>query len=1301
MVTPAYSDAQQIGNLGKRFFIGHHPDTWQQESEPQQGGDFGLDMSMWLTQLGRIAGRFAVQLKATTVLDIQGSEEKFVSVPLARETCNLYLQDGQPIMLVLAALEDGNSAQSATMYYVWIDAEIQKRLKDRTEFDESDPAEMSFRIPLKNELTRDVNITDYLKQYWSHTKLANTLRTESGTAALETVSGLSPKAVTGLSHVPAKSLDRWLVNDALDGDSPWATPKSGTDAAKIKQIADYITHGNRPEADRLIAEIDRFGIVETDVRSELLFQLGRRASLQGDFVTAYEKFKEAAALRPASSRHFVAELETAVLARLGQEPIVPRDLLDRLPKFEQDPEVGFQLVRIHALEDNHTEAERMLSTLEGINRHKATGLYAMIRGDWHGLLKAADQGLAEQSDPGQERFLSLLRLRALLHFVTGGENEVPVGGKPDLNLQDAKRLRDGTLEALRTARSAGWPANSELLLDCASASCVIFGSDEELLELVCDFSASRPDDPMVQVVLARIATFEGDQKRAIAALKRIPSPDPADSARLVILLGEADKHQEAVDIAIETLLLQPHGELIDLAVVTAAMSAYKLGSIQEEAALRKYVDEGSQTARALLEFFDSNRRNPEDRPAHIDKLWFEATDGEGNEILQDNLFLYLRPDREEDVDRILILSEKTKARRGLTAAESASYAAALLYRDRYDEALLFTERAISLFPGDENIGLARAVALDRQGQSAAAEALLRQFAGSSRRDLLQTHSTMLLRVGDIETAIAIVKRALANAKNKGDQFHFQRNLATLYGKTDPNQYIEAVWRLGEFADQTVESEEGAFLAHFALASAGVTPDIEKSRISEFQDRIRKFSERFPESGYFRVGTLPENGSPIDFMDQLNKMLGIDEATARNRQRIRDIGERSGSFIPLALRPRGVAPYASNVIDLLRLSILGIYEGESSKIIVGDSLANPSEFQAPPILDLVTFAVLVELDLFDKLFLLWTAIAIPKISLQILSELSLEHLAIGSNQLVEKTAEAVRRHRANIVQPGPQHESRKSYPNAEHLTIADELRAGRFDFLSFDSAAAFYVENEVGLPGRCHDLWDFLKFSEKKTVIDAGTSRLIRLRVASWNVTGVPVEAEDIAAAARGAVIGDAPGRDDAVMVRVTRRYLTRMAGGAAVNHAAEVIVAIATSDDVRREAAISWFTKVCFREFVLAGSANFTDSADGLASYLVAFVAVNLRGHANGVELMQPVCRALDHARADFGGNQNKEVFLHSLGVLAAKIFDKSIKKNGAFAMGEEADYRELMFSGVTPGTHDRDVVEEAYFKKTLELQKI
>lgn len=1299
MVTPAYSSAQQIGNLGRRFFIGNHPDTWQQESEPQQGGDFGFDMSMWLTQLGRIAGRFSVQLKATTTPDVKGTEEKFISVLLARETCNLYLQDGQPVMLVLVALENGNSMQSAIMYYTWIDTEIQKRLGDRTEFCETDPAEISFRIPIKNELTRDVDVSDYLKQYWTYTRLTSSLRNESGMAALGTVSGLSPKAVSGLGHVSAKSLDRWLVNDALDGDSPWATPKSGSDAAKIKQIADYITHGNRSAADRLIAEIDLPRDVGVDVRSELLFQQGRRALLQSNFLTAYERFREAAGLLPDSSRYFVAELETAVLAHLGQEPIVPQDLMDRIAKFEQDPEVRFQLVRIRALEGNYEEAERVLSMLEGANLQKATALYAVIRSDWPGLLKATDGGLIGELDPSQERFLSVLRLRALLHFVTGGMDEVSIGGRPDLDFQDAKRLRDGTLEALRAARSAGWPANSEMLLDCASAICVIFGSDEELLDLVSDFSMHRPDDHPVQTVLARIATFENDHKTAIAALKKIPALDPLDSARLVILLGEADEYQDAVSIAMERLLSQPHEELRDLAVVTATMAAYRLGSIQEEAALRKYVLEGSQTGKSLLEFFENNRKNPEDRPAHIDKLWSEAINGEGNEILQDNLFLYLRPDREGDVDRIVILSERTKVRRGLTATESAKYAAALLYREKYDDAILFTERALSLFPKNENIGLVRAIALDHQGQSAAAELLLRQFAGSSRRDLLQTHSTILLRVGEIETAITIVKKALANATSHNDKFHFQRSLAALYGKIDPEQYLETVWRLGELADQAVELEEGTFLANFALASVGTAAHIEESRITEFRNRIQRFSERFPESGYFRVGTLPEEGSAADFFVRLNEMLGIDERTARNRQRIRNIGERSGSYIPFALRPQGVAPYTTNVMDLLRVSILGIHEGESSKIIVGDDSASFSEFQAPPILDLVTIASLVELDLFDKLFSLWTAIAVPKISLQILSELSLEHLSAASNPLVEKTAEAIRRHRSEIVQPGSQQESRKSYPNAEHSVIADELRAGRFEFLSIDIAAAFFVENEVGLPGRCHSLWDFLELAEKKGDVDAETSRLVRLRVASWNTTGAPINAGDIAAAASGAVLDDTPERDDATVVRVVRRYLTKMVGGEAVRRAAEAIATIATSEAVCREAAIGWFARVCFREFVLMGSAKFTDSADHLASYLLALVAGDIRGHSNGMELMQPVWRVLDNVRVEFGGSQEKEEFLRSLGVLAAKMFNKIVKENGIPAIGEEAGYIELLFSGITPGTHDRDVIEGAYFRQTSELQ--
>lgn len=661
----------------------------------------------------------------------------------------------------------------------------------------------------------------------------------------------------------------------------------------------------------------------------------------------------------------------------------------------------------------------------------------------------------------------------------------------------------------------------------------------------------------------------------------------------------------------------------------------------------------------------------------------------------------MRPDREADVDRIVALSERTRLRRGLTAAESAKYAAALLYREKYDDVLRFTERTVSLFPQDEDIGLIRAIALDQQGQAAAAEALLGQFAGSSRRDLLQTHSTMLLRVGEVETAITIVKTALANATSQSDRFHFQLTLAVLYKKIDPDQYSEAVWRLGEFADQTVESEEGTFLANFCMASMGADPTNDGSRLTEFRRRVQTFSEQFPDSKYFRVGELSEEDSAEDLLAQLNKMLGIDEETAKNRQRIRNIGERSGSHIPLTLRTQGIAPYATNVMDLLRVSILGIHEGESSKIIVGDDSMGALEFQTPPILDLVTIAALVELDLFDKLFSLWTAIAVPKISLQLLSELSFEHLlAAGANQLVDKVADAVRRHREEIVQPGPQQKSLESYANAEHSVIAGELRSGNFDFLSLDIITAVFVENETGIHGRCHSLWNFLRLAEEKGAVDAETCLSARLRVASWNTTGAPVDATDIAAVAHSAVLDDAPERDDAAAARVVRRYLTKMTGVGAVKRAAKPIVAIAMSGDGRRDAAIEWFARVCFRELLLAGSAKFEGSADHLASYLLALVAVDARGRANASELMALVWRAIDNARVLFGGSQDKEMFLRLLGAFTANMCNEIAKGNGTTAIGEEAQYRELLFSGVTPGTHDRDVVQEAYFARTLELQR-
>ena len=1301
MATPAYSEAQRIGNLGKRYFVGNHPDSWQEESEPKQGGDFGFDLSMWIERLGSIKGRFSVQLKSTVGLEIRNvGEEHFASVPLTREVCNLYIQDGQPVMLVLIALENGTSAGSARMFYTWIDSEIQKRLGARAEFDDSDPAEMTFRIPIENELTRAVDISDYLKNYWSHTRLANSLRTEAGTAALKAVSSLSPKAVLGLSQITSSSLDKWLVNDALDGEHLWATPKSGSLISKIKQISDFISHGNGIDADKVIDELDPTAIDDPEVLAELYFQEGRREGLRGHTQAAYEKFRSAALLQQGSARYFGAELETAVLANIGKEPVIPSDLYARIEVFSGDPDVKFQMVRIKAMEGDFLEAERIITELEGSNQRKARVLCAAIRKDWDGALVAADDGLAEETDSRQRRFLNVLRMRALLNIVTGEDDEVPIGGRTDLDIMDARRLHDSTLDALKDAKLAGWPTNSEMLLDCASVSCVVLGPNEEILDLVADYASRRQEDPYAQESLARIATLSGEHDIAADALKRIASIDPLNEARLVLLLGESGKYQECVDLALGKLINFPHQDLVDFAMVVASLSASRLGSIQEESKLRNYVAYGSFASKSLLQFLGGNLKHPEDRSAHLDRLWSDAMEGERDIILQDNLFLYLRPDRNEDVDRLIELGEWVQHRRGLTALESGKYAAALLNKERHEDALLFTARAIEFYPYDENIGLVRAVALDRLGQSAAAEAVLRQFKGSSRKDLLQAHSNLLLRVGEVDTALALVKSALANAKNRKDRFHFQRTLSILYGKIDPDQYVESVWRLGEIADKAAEEEEGVFLAHFASANISSISQPDPTRILEFQARVKDFSTRFPTSSLFRVGSLPDNDASEDFISELHKMLGIDEKALREHQRLRNIGERSGSLIPLALRPRGAAPYASNVIDLLSVSIAGTYEGESSKIIVADSVLAPSEFKAAPIVDLPTIAALVELDIFDRLFSVWTAIAIPKISLQILSELSFERLATRSNGLIEKMTEAIRKHRSEIVQPGAQYEDGPLSQRSEHNTISTIVAAGEFDFLTLDISIAVIVEDETGTFGRCHSFWDFMRAAAAKGVITSTEARLIRLRLASWNTVGVPLEPQDVAIAARGAVIGDASINDGNAAARVARRYIAQALGGESVQRAAEVVVEIVTSGETDVEEATKWFTMICYREFVLAGSARFTQSADKLTAHLFALVAVHLHGTSHGFALTQTVWRVINAVRVEFGGREDMTSLLRFLGELAANLFDTFVKGGDAEGMEKEASYREILFSGVTPGTHDRDVVEGAYFKRTAEIRR-
>lgn len=1300
MRTPRYSVSQKIGTLGKRVFVGGHPDTWFTESEPAQNSDFGFDMSMWLEALGKIRGRFSVQLKSGASTHFAGPEaEQFIQVELTPETCNLYLQDGQPVLLVFVALRDETSTAGAQMYYLWIEDELRKRLGSRQEFDESDPDNMTLRVPVANRLTKELDVSAYLDAYWTYTRISNQLRSPEGIGALSTVSSLSRRAQSVLTATDYKSLDRWLTYETMTGDSLWPAPKSGTAVAKIKQLNDALSNGNATEADRLIDELNRERLEDSEVLAEFRYQEGRRAFLDGNPKHALNRFAAAGTLQPESAKFYAAELEAAVAANLGSTPRIPPGLLARADRFDSDEDVRFQLVRIFALEENHEKAEELIASLTGPTKAKAETLYFAIKDDWAAALSSADRGLSTHADTRTANLLKILRMRALLNIVTGGQGSISVGGRPDLKAADALALRDATLESLREAQESGWPANSEMILDCASAVCVTFGPDRELLNLLSDFAQKRPKLRDAQEALARVATFIDEPSIAISALKRIDDPNPADLARLVLLYSESGAHTEAVEVALAHLIDKPHETLVDVAVAAAAASAYRLGSTVEEVKLCAFVAEGDPASQSLLHFITDSLKNPEERGENLDRLWEDAMRGNGSETLQDNLLQYLRPDREADIDRILEICTITSCRRNLTEMEAAKFSVALLRRERFQDLIDFTARAQDFYPNNENVGLTRAIALERIGQPSAAELVLRRFDQSFRADLVSARTQLLLRIGDVDALVSLTKRALASATDRADRFHYQRTLAILYSRGDRSRYLESVWRLGEAADKDVETEEGAFLLHFLMATAGAGVEVSQQRVQEFQERVNRFTEKFPSSSILRVGHISEDASPEDLLSQLQRMAGISEERAMAQQKARAFGERSGSQIPFAFRPRTYAPYVSNVPDLLRITINCWHRGESSRIIVGDAAFPRTEPSLPPILDLVSVFLLVELGLFDKLFAVWTAVAIPKESLAHLSELMFGPLDAGNSDLIDKVAEAIRRNHSAIVQPCLPAGEEGQYPHSEFATIKAEVESKRHDYLTVDLAMAAILSTNESITGRCRTLWDFLRSAEEKGALSKTDSTLVRLRVASWNTLGTPLEPADIVAAALGAADSPDAG-DDTPAARAAIKFYAAPNLYKTLKDSTAVLAELAKRSDSTGCDSATWFVRLLYREAILARSMGFNGTTDDLTAQLAVLSVAQTHEDPSAHAIMDFVWRVLESARVSFGGSSDRNNFFKLVGKRAAVIFDGIVKKHGIAAMSVEGKITDLLFSLTTPGTQDRTILEDAYFEETKTLQQ-
>lgn len=1289
MESPKISLAQRIGSLGKKAFFAGIPDAWHEEAAPTQGGDFGFDGSMWLEEDGQIVGRFSVQLKAEVDPVPSKGEPAFYTVELTSAQCNTYISDGQPVMAVHIALT-GESARGATLRFAWITDEIQKRLNGRLTFDDARPAKMTFRVPADNILDHGVDIGPYVKEHWNINRLVGKLRSPHGKAALTTVAGLTPAALGQIGRAESLQLSNWLTRADIDSDVPWFTPKGGSIQDDIRRLAEAISRGDSEEADRLVKVLSsRCDGSEVDLEAEYAFQQGRLASIKIDPQGALTHYARALDLLPDSPRYLAAALEASIRDSLDLEQL-PKALVEKAETLNH-PAVIFQRVRIAALRGDMGTVAMLLLKLDGANRYKAEILSDVIAARWLQAVALADGAMASSElDLHSQCFITILRVRAQLHIVLAGQDEIPMGGIAEFNVEQARLLKTFTLDALRRAQRAGWPANSEMIMDAAVAVTIMFGPDSAVFDLTREYARERPSVFEAQEALARVAATNNEPEIAIEALERLPSNATNRVERLVMLHAEVGSAREAVRLAMQLLVPLPHTFERDLAVLAATGAAVKLGAIVEEQALRLHLSHGDTDpgVNDLLRYMSAIWASGHHRnDVELERLFQRATENGGSAFLADNVLLHLKPNRSEDVPRIIAVAKLILERRSLNESESGKYAAALLEDGQLSEVVKFVDRALLVYPASENLGVSHALALDRMGQAAAASVILGRFASTTRVDVLQVHSQLHLRAGRLEEALSLIQEALSNCNDRAQRVHFLRLMATLQSTTDPAAYFETIWRLGEVVDRNNEIEESCFLCHFMMAAIGV-PSADPKRVAHVHERIAIFSKLFPESKRFRVGSLPEGGKPEDLIAGIRSLSGMSDADVARYYRAVRLGEHAGSQIPLAMRPRIFTPFAQDIVHLFQIVIEGRYRGEASRLRLSQAKGSTALTSAP-ILDLVSLLALIELDLFDKLFDLWTAIAVPQSSLAHLSELQISPLQGVTGVYIKQATTAVRKWSERILQP--QVPCDEPYPASESATITSEVRAGRFQYLTLDQAAAVWTKCSESATS----LWDLLDQLREHGAVTEGQCSQVRLRVASWNGSDVPLSPEDVLLGMRGEA-ADALNHDKplyhcvATFLRDTPSFVS----------VTQVIADLSCREADNR--ALGIFVSAVYREGLFLGTMRTRAglTAARWTALAAALIASILRPKGDiALDAMRRSWSALKESYRQYDQvNEGWDALYDELGQQLARVLDKLVKSSGVQAIAIEEELRALVFSLTEAGTSERDRVEATYFAATAAI---
>lgn len=296
---------------------------------------------------------------------------------------------------------------------------------------------------------------------------------------------------------------------------------------------------------------------------------------------------------------------------------------------------------------------------------------------------------------------------------------------------------------------------------------------------------------------------------------------------------------------------------------------------------------------------------------------------------------------------------------------------------------------------------------------------------------------------------------------------------------------------------------------YFMATISPKVQVADNRRDEFQRRVSKYVETFPESPYLRRFELPDNPDAKGLIDTLERAAGLTEERKQWIKKTQTELHRAITVLPFAWRPGTVFV---NVRDVFQLWELAKESREDAREL--HLQMTTGKWEAPALrntdiytlVDLTTLLVLRDLGLLEIALKLLSGLAITKRTLLQLQMLS--HPLIGSLSAAS-AKELVDILKANIKlihQPGDSMLA-SGEGIGEIKENTDEIKSlmhnEGYRLYSDDLCVRVYVEPAESAPRPICTL-DIIEAAENAGFIDVSEAGSIISRLCRWNVHGVIV-----------------------------------------------------------------------------------------------------------------------------------------------------------------------------------------------------